>query len=154
MVCPTTPDEWRPITAQFYRKWNIPHACGALDGKHIAIRCPGGSGSTYFNYKKFYSVVLLALVDADYKIMWADIGGRGSASGAQIYNESELKEAIEDGSIGFPDPDPLPNDTENVPYFFLSDDAFGLRPAMMKPYSHRGLSRQERIFNYRLSRAR
>lgn len=89
MMCPTTPDQWRPITAQFYQKSNFPHVCGALDVKHIAIRCPAVSGSTYFNYKKFYSIVLLVLMDAVYKFLWADIGG-------QIYNESELREATKD----------------------------------------------------------
>ena len=138
MICPTTPAQWRPIAAEFYQKWKFPHVCGALDGKHIAVRCPGKSGSTYFNNKTFYSIVLLALVDANYKFLWADIVGRGSASDAQIYNESELKEAAEDGSIGFPDPDRLPNDIENVPYFFLGDESFGLRLTMMKSYSHRG----------------
>ena len=34
------------------------------------------------------------------------------------------------------------------------DDAFALHPNMQKPYSLRGMSREERIFNYRLSRAR
>ncbi len=59
----------------------------------------------------------MALVDADYKFIWADIGGMGSASDAQIYNASELKECVEDGSICFPDPDPLPNDNQDVPYW-------------------------------------
>ena len=154
MTCPTTPAQWQQIAEEFYRKWNFPHACGALDGKHIAIRCPGGSGSTYFNYKKFYSIVLLALVDANYKFLWADVGRRGSASDAQIYNESELKEATEDGSIGLPDPEPLPYDNANVPYYWLADDVFGLRSTLMKPYSHRCMLREERIFNYRISRAR
>ena len=65
----------------------------------------------------FYSVVLIALVDADYKFIWADIGGMGSASDAQIYNASELKECVEGGSLGFLDPQPLPNDNLDVPYF-------------------------------------
>ena len=42
----------------------------------------------------------------------------GSASDAQIYDASELKGCVEDGSLGFPDPEPLPNDNLDVPYFF------------------------------------
>jgi len=92
LVCPTTPDGWRAIADKFYQRWNFPHTCGALDGKHVACRCPPKSGSQYYNYKGFYSIVLLALVDADYKFIWADVGGTGSASDAQIYNDSELRE--------------------------------------------------------------
>ena len=154
MTCPSTPEEWQPIADLFLERWNLPHTVGALDGKHVAVRCPASSGSVYFNYKGFYSIVLMALVDADYKFIWADLGGCGSASDAQIYNQSELKQCAEDGTLGLPDPDPLPHDDQDVPYYFIGDDAFGLRTTMMKPYSLRGLSNEERIFNYRLSRAR
>ena len=115
---------------------------------------PPDSGSTYFNYKGFYSILLFALVDADYKFLWADLSGKGAASDAQVYNDSELKQCIDDGTIGFPDPEPLPNDTEDVSYFLVGDDAFALRASLMKPFSRRGLARDERLFNYRLSRTR
>ena len=59
----------------------------------------------------------MALVHADYKFIWAVIGGMGSASDSQIYNASELKECVEDGSLGFLDPEPPPNDNREVPYF-------------------------------------
>ena len=154
MTCPTTPDGWRAISDTFLQKWNFPHTCGALDGKHVAGKCPPKSGSQYFNYKGFYSVVLMALVDAEYKFIWADVGGAGSASDAQIYNNAELKELVEDGTIIFLAPDPLPKDYQDVPYFFIGDDAFALRETTMKPYSLRGLDNEERIFNYRISRDR
>lgn len=97
--CPTTQGEWRAIADEFQRKWNVPHTCGALDGKHVAIRCPPKTGSLFHNYKGFFSLVLLALVDADYTFLWMDIGGYGFMSDAQIYNESELKECLEDGKL-------------------------------------------------------
>jgi len=59
LVCPTTPDGWRAIADKFYQRWNFPHTCGALDRKHVACRCPPNSGSQYYNYKGFYSIVLM-----------------------------------------------------------------------------------------------
>lgn len=41
-----------------------------------------------------------------------------------------------------------------VPYCFVCDDAFAIGKNMMKPYSTRQLNYMQRIFNYRLSRAR
>ena len=154
IACPTTQHEWRQISEEFQRRWNVPHACGAIDGKHVSIRCPPKSGSTYYNYKQFYSVVLMGLVDADYKFLWVDCGGKGAMSDAQIYNASELKYHMERRSIGFPDSDPLPNDDLDMPYFILGDNAFGLRTYLMKPYAQKTMTIEQRIYNYRISRAR
>ena len=35
--CHTTVAEWRAISEEFGRRWNMPHACAALDGKHIFV---------------------------------------------------------------------------------------------------------------------
>jgi len=43
------PDEWRDVSDKFNTKWNFPHACSALDGKHIPIKAPPKSGSLYYN---------------------------------------------------------------------------------------------------------
>ena len=40
MQCPTTPDEWRAIAYKFMERWNFSHTSGALDGKHVDIKCP------------------------------------------------------------------------------------------------------------------
>ena len=155
MKLPENAEDWREITDGWMNRWNFPHVIGAIDGKHIACRCPPGTGSTYYNYKRFFSVILLAIVTSDYKFLWIDTSGCGSSSDAQIYNNSEIPDALSKNDIvGFPQPDPLPGDTQNMPYFLVGDDAFALRTYLMKPYSHRDKSRKEAIFNYRLSRAR
>ncbi|XP_070184609.1 putative nuclease HARBI1 [Littorina saxatilis] len=110
IACPTTAEEWQAIADEFERKWNVPHAVGALDGKHVAIRKPPQSGSLYYNYKGFFSLVMLALVDADYNFIWVDVGAMGHMSDAQIYNASEVKECFEDGTINLPPPQPMTND--------------------------------------------
>ena len=152
--CPTTPQGWKTKSDLFLSRWQLPHCLGALDGKHIAIKCPPGGGSEYFNYKKFHSIILMALVDGDYKFTWVDVGQPGSAGDAQVFNRSELKECIDDGSAGLPAADPLPNDDKDMAYFIAADDAFALRTWLMKPFSKRSLTISERVFNYRLSRAR
>ena len=151
---PQNEEEWLEVSQRFQQKWNMPHALGALDGKHIRIRKPNKSGSLYHNYKGFFSVVLMALVDADYKFMFTDVGGVGHQSDMQLFNSSPLKEALEEGDLGLPGPDNLPNDNIPFPYFMLGDDAFALREYMMKPFSQRNLNMEQRIYNYRISRAR
>ena len=43
LTFPTTPDQWKEKATQFSRRWNFHHTIGALDGKHVAIRCPPDS---------------------------------------------------------------------------------------------------------------
>ena len=110
---------------------------GALDGKHVALKKPKNSGALYHNYKGFFSIVMLALVDGQYKFRWVDAGTAGSCSDAQIFNACQLKGRIEDGRIGFSDPAPITQGGRDVPYFILADDAFALKTWLMKPYGRR-----------------
>lgn len=82
MPKPTT-ESWVKIEDDYRRLWNFPNCIGAIDGKHVNIRAPWNSGSLYYNYKKFFSTVLLAITDAKYKFIVVDIGayGRNNDSG-------------------------------------------------------------------------
>ena len=63
MKLPSSPQEWKAIADERYRCWNFPNYIGAADGKHVAILKPKHSGSDFYNYNGFYSVVLLAFLD-------------------------------------------------------------------------------------------
>ena len=154
---PDTADEWRQVARGFETRWNFPHTLGAVDGKHIRIRNPPGAGTHYFNYKKYFSIILMAVVDAEYKFLYIDVGAIGSESDGGVFAKSELAKLLQEHGMNLPPPDKLPNAPEDSPpahYFFVGDDAFPLRHYMMKPHPSRALTHDERIFNYWLSRAR
>ena len=75
-----------------------PYVVGTVDGKHIAIKKPKKSCSDYFNYKGYFSMVLLALEDADYKFLWVNAGASGSSSDAQIFNRSPFLQGFQSQS--------------------------------------------------------
>ena len=56
---PSTQDQWKAVARQFGMRWNLHHCCGVIDGKHIAIKKLKKSASLYYNYKRFFSVMLL-----------------------------------------------------------------------------------------------
>ena len=130
-----SPEDWKNVAEDFECIWNFPHVLGAIDGKHVAITCPPHGGSMFYNYKKFHSIVFLAIVDANYKFLDVDIGRDGSASDAQVFNHSEMKEAIESGDANLPAPERIHPDDGHVPYYFIGDDTFALKTWLMKPYS-------------------
>lgn len=56
--------------------------------------------------------------------------------------------------LHIPAPKPLPGNKNATPFVFVADEAFSISNNVMCPYSGKHLSVQQRIFNYRLSRAR
>lgn len=157
MQVPSTEEEWQKISSEFETKWQFPHIIGALDGKHVSIQAPPNEGSYYFNYKGFHSIVLLALVDANYNFIYIDCGGNGRISDGGIYKNSSLYKAMNGNTnaLKIPARKPLPGRKQNVSYCIIGDDAFALNHNLMKPYPRSAnLSAKQKIFNYRLCRAR
>ena len=125
-----------------------------MDGKHIVIKQPKNSGSYYFNYKGTFSVVLLALVEANYKFIYVDVGCNGRISDGGVYRNSSLSKAIENCLLGLSLDRILAEGMEALPHVILIDGAFPLTINLMKPYPLRNLLLRYRVFNYPLSRGR
>jgi hypothetical protein len=151
---PKHPNDWKKIAEDFWEKWQFPNTLGALDGKHITLRKPLNTGSTFYNYKGTFSIVLMALADAHYRFIYLDVGRQGRISDGGIFSHCGLQKVINKGTINFPQPQPLPGDNTPIPFYMVGDEAFPLRNYLMKPYPSRNLSHAERVFNYRICRAR
>ena len=154
MKSPKTPEEWNEVAKGFASRWNYFNCLGALDGKHVAIKKPKNGGSLYFNYKRFHSIVLMALCDAKYKFLFVDVGAEGGAGDSGVWQKCNLARAMYDNRAGIPIDQNLPHDDQPIPFHIVADDAFALQPWLMKPYSHQTQDPVERIYSYRLFRAR
>nr|XP_029716525.1 protein ALP1-like [Aedes albopictus] len=150
------PDEntWKANASEFYRQWQFPNCCGALDGKHVVIQCPPQAGSLYYNYKKQHSIVLLAVCDANYNFVAVDIGAYGGNSDGSVFSTSEFGRRLRNENLNLPPPTCLPNSDQVSPHFIVGDAAFPLLPSLMRPYPGRNLPTIKDYFNQRLSRAR
>uniref|UniRef100_A0A1Y1MH57 Uncharacterized protein n=2 Tax=Photinus pyralis TaxID=7054 RepID=A0A1Y1MH57_PHOPY len=152
---PASEDEWKNVAQKFEDIWNFPHCVGAIDGKHVVVQAPIKSGSDVHNYKSFFSIVLMALVDADYNFMFVDIGCQGRISDGGVFQNCQLYKKIANNALNQPTSSPLIGRTVAIPFVFLGDAAFPLSEHIMKPYAGQHPKESpERIFNYRLSRAR
>ena len=154
MKVPTTEAEWKKISFQFEKRWNFPNCVGAIDGKHVVMLAPAHASSTYFNYKNTHSIVIMGVCDANYKFILTDIGDSGRQSDGSVYNNCNLGYAIENKLLDIPSYCKITGSQRVLPCVFVADDAFGLKPHMMKPYSSSNLETENLVFNYRLSRCR
>ncbi|XP_050313123.1 uncharacterized protein LOC126748138 [Anthonomus grandis grandis] len=148
-------EDYLRIAGQFDEKWNFPNCCGAIDGKHVRIICPQNSGSLFFNYKSFFCIVLLAIVDAEYKFVCIDVGSYGKEGDSNIFNKLSMFHLVNNDKY-MPEDKPLPNSDIRLPYVILGDEAFKLSKHLLRPYprDQANINIQKRVFNYRLCRAR
>ena len=138
---PRSHEEWETISNGFHNRWNFPLCCGAWDGKHVLINAPD-EGSEYYNYKAFNSIVLMGGADYKYCFSYFEVGKKRFRI-RWVFQNCSLLELLENGL--------LPTGS-----FLVGDDAFPLKPYLMKAYKNynRPLMQEESIFNYGLSRAR
>lgn len=157
IVMPKPTEElWATIEEDFRNIWHFPNCIGAIDGKHITIRAPHKSGSQYYNYKKFFSTVLLAVVDAKYRFVVVDCGAYGRNSDGGILSNSKFGQKLQNQTLRIPRNKCLPGTNIVLPHVFVADEAFPLSKNIMRPYPGNQIlgDRDKKVYNYRLSRSR
>lgn len=134
---PSNTQQWKDVAAQFYNLWDFPNCGGATDGKHVRIVPPPNSGSYYFNYKGFCSIVLLAVVSAKYEFLYVDVGMNGRHSDGGVMMHTEFYDRLQKGTLH------LPNEQDNIEglnFVFVADEAFSLGEHILKPFPMRNLT--------------
>lgn len=143
------------IARDFKRYWQVENCVGSIDGKHVAILQPPGSGSYFYNYKGFYSMVLLAVVNANYEFIYVNCGVNGRVSDGGVLFETDFGQMLENGQLNLPSTTSYLNHRDVcLPFVFIGDEAFPLKENLMKPYPNKGITHREKIFNYRICRGR
>lgn len=109
----------------------------------------------YYNYKGTYSIVLMAVSDANYCFIYANIGCQGRISDGGVFRQTTFYKKLANNNLVLPPPELLPGSNKLIPYVILTDDAFPLQEHIMKPFSgNHDKGSCKRIYNYRHSRAR
>jgi hypothetical protein len=63
----------------------LPPLYWAIDGKHVEIRKPPGTDSYFFNYKNTFSVILMAVANANYKFVAVNVGRNRRCSDGGVF---------------------------------------------------------------------
>lgn len=122
--------------------YQFPGVIGAIDGCHIPIEAPIHNANSYYNRKKFHSIILQAVCKNDLQFIDINVGWPGRVHDAKVLKNSALWEA------GF-------QKCAHGRYHILGDAAYPLKPWLLTPYRDNGhLNQQQRRYNIQLSSKR
>ena len=152
---PSSEEHMKEKIIDMEERWQFPCCWSAVDGCHISIKCPDGGAEAakeYHNFKNFYSVILMGLVNAKYRFVWASVGFPGNSHDSIILQSTQVWKDITQNNI-IPSISKMIGGVKVGP-LIVADSAFPCTTWIMKPFTHATLVPEERNFNYRLSRAR
>ena len=127
------------------RERSFPDAFGAVDGCHIAIKCPTVDSASYYNRKGFHSLLLQGICDAEQRFMDVYVGWPGSTHDARVWKNSPIYDRLKSSAHQL-----LPSNGN-----ILGDSAYPCDTFLMCPYRDNGhLTTRQKNFNAVLSATR
>ncbi|GFN75266.1 nuclease harbi1 [Plakobranchus ocellatus] len=112
---------WAKTTDGYFSKWDFPNCIGSIDGKNIPLTKPPNCGSLFYNYKGFFSILLLAEADAYWRLLVVDIGSYGSCSDDGIFSAICLGKHLSEGSLDIPAAKKIYGTELVTPHVFVAD---------------------------------
>lgn len=148
-----TEETWSAVADSFWSKWDFPNCLGALGAKLVHVTAPAHSGLRLCDSRNF-SLRLMALIDAECRFVVIQVGDHGGDG--EDFAASDLGRGMESETLHVPPSAPLPGAPQlgPAPFAMVGDATFPLKTYLMTPYAAEDLDHGEKLFNYRLSRAR
>ena len=116
----------------FINNWGIPQCVGAIDRSHIPVKPPSMNHTDYYNRKGWYSILVQAVVDANYLFIDLNVGWPGSVHDAHVLSNSELyRKCINHEYL---QGDGLQINNSTIPLFLIGDSAYPLLSWLIKPF--------------------
>lgn len=106
---------------EFREVANFPEVIGVIDGTHIRIVRPREFEAEYVNRKRYHSINVQVVFDAQYKIIDLEARWPGSVHDSRILNESGLKTLFETGVVP-------------ANCHLLGDSGYGSKSWLLTPY--------------------
>ena len=110
------------------------------------MQVPAKSGSLFFNYKKSFRIVLLALCDASYELAAVDFGEVGRQSDDGVFANSNLGRSIVNDYFDLPHPKKLYSESKFFQGWCFRTETKSFEALLFFEF--------ETCINYRRSRAR
>ena len=99
-----------------------------MDSKHVALKLPLDNGYLYFNYREYFSIILMVTCNGRYVLKHIDIGSYGSNNGSGTFRNSKMREQFFKNKEHLPEADSLEecSISEKVLCYLVRHEAFPL----------------------------
>jgi hypothetical protein len=96
--------------------------------------------------------VLTGIANSNYEFIYFNFDTNCRVSDGGVLEYTDSYDKLQNECLKTPESSDVKG--RKLPYVFVGDDAFSLIRDFLKPYNVKQLTRERKIFNYRLSRAR
>lgn len=161
---PQSEDEWKQIAQNFEQKWHFHKCLGIVGGKNVMISmrtaaaaaaAAAGALPPADNSANSYSnAILMAIVNDNFQFTYVNVSDKSRSNDSGIWQASDFNSCLQSNTLHIPTDYNVNGSKCQLPYVFVGDKSFPLRNNLLRPFASRIPPYDERIFNYRLARAR
>ena len=89
----------------------------------------------------FFSVVLMAVVDSNYRFVYIAVGAYGKDCDSSVFRRTNFYRMLTDGRLNAPQPALIQEGSDvKLPFVLVGDQAFSLTDKVLRPYKEHFLS--------------